>query len=161
MQRSLSMDLTFRRAEDNDLWRIVDLLGEDTLRGVQGRVRRHRLRSPPAARRCRTGGEVVGTLQLSFIQYLTYTGGERAQIEAVRVAPSLRGRGGGRRMIEWAIGKAQAEGCHLVQLTTDRRRSEARRFYESTGPRQPRRHETSPLEPVEGPRHTPLTLLYG
>lgn len=80
-----------------------------------------------------TGGEVVGTLQLSFIQYLTYTGGERAQIEAVRVAPSLRGRGVGRRMIEWAIGKAQAEGCHLVQLTTDRRRSEARRFYESIG----------------------------
>lgn len=76
---------------------------------------------------------MVGTLQLSFIQYLTYTGGERAQIEAVRVAPSLRGRGVGRRMIEWAIGKAQAEGCHLVQLTTDRRRSEARRFYESIG----------------------------
>lgn len=128
MQRSLSMDLTFRRAEDNDLWRIVDLLGEDTLGSQREHTVDHVRRAVQGAYDAiaadprqllvvaETGGEVVGTLQLSFIQYLTYTGGERAQIEAVRVALSLRGRGVGRRMIEWAIGKAQAEGCHLVQL---------------------------------------------
>lgn len=33
-------------------------------------------------------GEVIGTLQLSFIQYLTYQGGIRAQIEAVRMGRS-------------------------------------------------------------------------
>ncbi len=35
-------------------------------------------------------GDVIGTLQLSFIQYLTYQGGIRAQIEAVRVHEQYR-----------------------------------------------------------------------
>lgn len=80
-----------------------------------------------------TDGTVVGTLQLSFIPYLTHRGGERAQIEAVRVRSTSRDRGIGRRMLEWAIEQARARGCHLVQLTMDKRRNDARRFYESLG----------------------------
>jgi GNAT superfamily N-acetyltransferase len=78
-------------------------------------------------------GEVVGTLQLSYIPYLTYRGGERAQIEAVRVASSMRGGGVGRSMLEWAIDQARTRGCHLVQLTMDKQREDARRFYVSLG----------------------------
>src|SRR6478735_2772768 len=78
-------------------------------------------------------GRIVGTLQLSFIPYLTYRGGERAQIEAVRVAGASRGTGIGHAMLEWAIEHARMRGCHLVQLTMDKRRTAARRFYESLG----------------------------
>jgi GNAT superfamily N-acetyltransferase len=75
-------------------------------------------------------GRVVGTLQLSFISSLTYRGGERAQIEAVRIEAGSRGRGAGRAMVLWAIEQARLRGCRLVQLTTDRRRPDALRFYE-------------------------------
>ena len=77
--------------------------------------------------------EVIGTLQLSFIQYLTYQGGIRAQIEAVRIHEDHRGKGIGQKMFEWAINRARERGVHLVQLTTDKKRPEAIRFYENLG----------------------------
>ncbi len=76
---------------------------------------------------------VVGTLQLSFLPYLTYRGGWRAQIEAVRVARDLRGAGLGARLVQWAVDRAQRRGCHLVQLTTDKTRPGAIEFYERLG----------------------------
>jgi GNAT superfamily N-acetyltransferase len=77
--------------------------------------------------------EIVGTLQLSFIQYLTYQGGIRAQIEAVRVREDLRGEGLGQKIIAWAIQRAKERNAHLLQLTTDKQRPEAIRFYEKIG----------------------------
>ena len=65
-------------------------------------------------------GQVIGTLQLSFIQYLTYQGGLRAQIEAVRVHEDYRGAGIGQRLFEWAIKRANEKGAHVVQLTTEK-----------------------------------------
>lgn len=79
------------------------------------------------------GGEIAGLLQITFIPYLTYRGGWRALIEGVRVAERFRNRGAGRQMFEWAIARAREKGCHMVQLTTDRRRTDARRFYERLG----------------------------
>jgi GNAT superfamily N-acetyltransferase len=78
-------------------------------------------------------GTVVGVLQLSFLPHLTYHGGWRAQIEGVRVSREMRSRGVGRALLEWAIDRARERGCHLVQLTTDRRRPEALRFYLDLG----------------------------
>jgi len=77
--------------------------------------------------------EVIGTLQLSFIQYLTYRGGIRAQIEAVRVRKDQRGTGLGTEMFKWAIDRAKKRGAHLLQLTTDKKRPDALRFYENLG----------------------------
>ncbi len=77
--------------------------------------------------------EIVGTLQLSFIQYLTYQGGVRAQIEAVRVREDLRGEGLGQKIFEWAIERAKERNAHLLQLTTDKQRPDAIRFYEKLG----------------------------
>jgi ribosomal protein S18 acetylase RimI-like enzyme len=76
---------------------------------------------------------VVGTLQLTFIPGLARRGGLRAQIEAVRVREDLRGRGLGNALIAWAIDEARARGCALVQLTTDKRRDDAHRFYDRLG----------------------------
>jgi ribosomal protein S18 acetylase RimI-like enzyme len=78
-------------------------------------------------------GEIVGTLQLTIMPYLTYQGGTRAQIEAVRVAEHRRSEGIGARLIRWAIARAEERDCHLVQLTTDKSRADARRFYEELG----------------------------
>ncbi len=78
-------------------------------------------------------GSVIGTLQLSFLQYLTYQGGIRAQIEAVRVHEAYRGQGMGQFLFEWAIEKATSRGAHVVQLTTDKKRPEALDFYEKLG----------------------------
>lgn len=77
--------------------------------------------------------EIIGTLQLSFIQYLTYKGGIRAQIEAVRIRKDKRGIGLGKLMFEWAIKKAKEKKAHVLQLTTDKKRPDAIKFYEDLG----------------------------
>jgi GNAT superfamily N-acetyltransferase len=77
--------------------------------------------------------EIIGTLQLTFIQYLTYQGGVRAQVEAVRIREDARGEGLGKKMLEWAIQRAKERHAHVVQLTTDKQRPEAIRFYEQLG----------------------------
>jgi GNAT superfamily N-acetyltransferase len=79
------------------------------------------------------GAEIIGTLQMSFIQYLTYKGGIRAQIEAVRIRKDQRGLGIGKTMFEWAIQRAKERNAHLLQLTTDKKRPEAIKFYEALG----------------------------
>lgn len=76
---------------------------------------------------------VVGTLQLSFLPGLARRGSWRAQIESVRVAAAVRGEGLGTLMIGWAVAEANARGCALVQLTSDKQRTEAHRFYERLG----------------------------
>jgi GNAT superfamily N-acetyltransferase len=76
---------------------------------------------------------VVGTLQLTFIPGLARRGALRAQIEAVRVHQALRGQGIGGRLIAWAIEEARRRQCALVQLTSDKRRQEAHRFYGRLG----------------------------
>jgi GNAT superfamily N-acetyltransferase len=78
-------------------------------------------------------GAVVGTLQLSFLPGLARRGGWRAQVEAVRVAAPLRGRGLGTAMMRWAVEEAAGRGCVLVQLTTAKQRTDAHRFYERLG----------------------------
>ena len=77
--------------------------------------------------------EVIGTFQLSFIPYLTYRGGTRAQIEVVRIREDMRGKGIGQRFFEWAIEKSKERKAHVLQLTTDKKRPEALRFYEKLG----------------------------
>ncbi|GLY04659.1 GNAT family acetyltransferase [Actinoplanes sp. NBRC 101535] len=78
-------------------------------------------------------GEVVGTCQLTFIPGLSRDGAERMQIEAVRIHARLRGRGLGGELIRWAVDRARERGCRIVQLTTDKRRTDAHRFYEKLG----------------------------
>lgn len=78
-------------------------------------------------------GAVIGTLQLTFIPNITYQGGVRAQIEGVRVDDAYRSKRIGRRLFEWAIEEARRHGCHMVQLTADKTRPDAHRFYESLG----------------------------
>ena len=78
-------------------------------------------------------GEVIGTCQLTFIPGLSRGGAERLLIEAVRIRSDQRGRGLGGDLIRWAVERARARGCRMVQLTTDKRRTDAHRFYANLG----------------------------
>jgi len=135
-------DLEIRRATAADVEAVVAMLADDPLG-----ARRESPGDPAYARTFAeidadprqylavavSGGEVVGTLQLTFIPGLSRRGATRALIEAVRVRADRRGSGLGRRLAEWAIETSRARGAALVQLTTDASREDAHRFYERLG----------------------------
>lgn len=138
--------MKFRQANRKDVPSIVALLANDKL----GQLR-ERSEDPLPNQYCEAfdrirsdtnqelivveneNEEVIGTLQLSFIPYLTYQGGIRAQIEGVRIKEALRGEGVGQKMFEWAIHRSKERKAHLLQLTTDKQRPEAIHFYEKLG----------------------------
>lgn len=78
-------------------------------------------------------GRVVATMQLSFLPGLARRGALRAQVEAVRVHADLRTSGLGRALLTWAREEAERRGCALIQLTSDKRRLGAHRFYAGLG----------------------------
>ena len=77
--------------------------------------------------------EVIGTCQLTFIPGLSRGGAERLLIEAVRIRSDQRGRSRGGELIRWTVERARERGCGVVQLTTDKRRTAAQRFYAALG----------------------------
>lgn len=137
----LGAKLEFREAREADLASIVTLLAKDPLgasREDSGASLSSAYREAFAAISADPNhqllvatldGAVVGVLQLSFLPHLTYQGGWRAQIEGVRVSEESRSRGVGQALLEEAILRARERRCHLVQLTTDRRRHRALQFY--------------------------------
>ena len=138
----MMMDVTMRAAEAADLPAILRLLADDPL----GKTREAAVEAPYQAAFAaiaadpnhevvvaELGGRVVGCFQLSFIPGLSRRGAWRAQIESVRIESALRGQGAGQAMMQWAIARARARGCALVQLTTDKRRPDAHRFYARLG----------------------------
>jgi GNAT superfamily N-acetyltransferase len=138
--------MNFRKANKEDVSAIVEMLADDELG-----MKRENFQSPlpieyvKAFENIKADNnqeliivenadfEIIGTFQLSFIQYLTYRGGVRAQIEAVRIKKGNRGVGIGKKMFEWAIERAKEKGAHLLQLTTDKQRPQAIKFYEDLG----------------------------
>jgi GNAT superfamily N-acetyltransferase len=80
-----------------------------------------------------SSGELAGMLQLTFIPYLTHTGSWRCLIEGVRISDAYRGKGLGTEFINWAIKRAKERRCNIVQLTSDKQRPDAIRFYEALG----------------------------
>ena len=131
-----------RRATVDDLPALVDLLRDDALgRGREGtdlapyRRAFEQVDADPGELLVAavSDGEVVGTLQLSVIPGLSRGGALRGQIEAVRVRADHRGHGTGAALLRWAIDEARQRGCALVQLTTDKSRTDALRFYERLG----------------------------
>ncbi|WIM95271.1 GNAT family N-acetyltransferase [Actinoplanes oblitus] len=78
-------------------------------------------------------GAVTGTCQLTYLPGLSRGGAWRMQIEAVRIQAGRRGHGLGAEMMRWTIERARERGCRLVQLTSDKKRADAHRFYERLG----------------------------
>lgn len=138
--------MDFRKATENDVSLIVEMIADDELgkkrENFQNPLPKEYLNAFEKISADENqelivveneNSEIVGTLQLSFIQYLTYRGGIRAQIEAVRIRKDKRGLGIGKAMFEWAIHRAKERNAHLLQLTTDKKRPKAIKFYEDLG----------------------------
>jgi GNAT superfamily N-acetyltransferase len=137
--------LTVRDATLDDLDFVTTLIADDAmavardpLTGNEARYQRESF-DAIAADPCHRllvadlDGERVGSFQLSFVPGVALGGAWRGQIEFVRVASHLRGRGIGAAMMNWAIEECSERGCYLVQLTSDTKREAAHRFYERLG----------------------------
>ena len=79
------------------------------------------------------GGQIAASMQVTYIPGLGRHGAERSLVEAVRVRADRRGQGIGQQLMTWAIAQARARGCALVQLTSDKSRTDAHRFYTRLG----------------------------
>lgn len=138
-------ELTIRAATRADLPAIVRMLAEDELGSQRERFETPLPQSYYTAFEAITAdgnhelivaeldGQVVGTLQLTFLPSLSYQGRTRAQVESVRVQQRFRSQGIGAVMMEWVIERARQRGCHLMQLTSHDSRKDAHRFYERLG----------------------------
>lgn len=139
------MKLNFRKATENDISNLVNLLADDDLGSQREDVSTplnqsyidafHSIDKDPNNELTVVEGnaELIGMLQLTFIPYLTHTGSWRCLIEGVRIARNYRGKGLGSEFISWAIKRARGKNCRIVQLTSDKQRPGALRFYESLG----------------------------
>ena len=139
----MTSSLTFREAEKADLSALAALLSDDALGASRDGIQHlPAYAAALEAVQAQAGNsivvatldsEVVGMLQLTLIPGLSRGGMLRAQIESVRVSSRHRGKKIGHVLLEHAIGLAREAGCGLVQLTTDKQRSDAIRFYEGLG----------------------------
>lgn len=78
-------------------------------------------------------GKVIGVMQVNYLYHLTFKGSQVAHIEGVRIHKDYQNKGFGKQMFEWVIERSKICGCHRIQLMTDKRRQEARKFYEGLG----------------------------
>jgi GNAT superfamily N-acetyltransferase len=138
-------NVTHRKAQIGDLTKIIKLLADDKL----GRTREQagdeiaqeyldafaKINSDPNQYLMvlENDGKVIGTCHLTLMPSLTFSGSTRLQIEAVRVNSSIRGQNLGQQMIEFAINWGKEYGATIIQLTTNKERPDALRFYEKLG----------------------------
>ncbi len=142
----MAHELIYRKATLGDLHRIVELLVEDDELGTaREHVSAHidpryveafeKIDADPQQYLmvAESDGKVIGTCHLTVMHSLTFTGATRLQIEAVRVAASMRGQGIGEKMIEEAIAYGKSKGASIIQLSTNKKRTRAKQFYERLG----------------------------
>ncbi len=139
------MELKYRSADLEDLESLVALLSNDPLGSKREDasipLNRAYLEAFEAITRdpnnellvVELENSLVGMLQITFIPYLTHIGSWRCLIEGVRIDSDYRGQGLGEKMFEYAIEQAKNKGCTIVQLTSDKQRPDAIRFYEKLG----------------------------
>jgi ribosomal protein S18 acetylase RimI-like enzyme len=140
-----NMTVTTRLAVIDDLPAIISMLADDVL-GREREDARHPL--PESYYKAFAAidadpnneilvaiqdGKVVATLQITYTPSLSYRGSWRATLESVRTAAALRGQGIGTALVREAMRRAGQRGCGSVQLSTNKTRTDARRFYEQLG----------------------------
>lgn len=141
-------EITIRRAKAGDVARIAELimLGAATQMMTPDEIRAE-ARHPGYAEAfaeidastdntlfvAERAGQVVGTFQVTLIPGLIARGRKRGKIESVHVAPEMRGLGIGALMIRHALAFAEESGVGLVELTSNKARIDAHRFYRNLG----------------------------
>ncbi|PFG43053.1 ribosomal protein S18 acetylase RimI-like enzyme [Isoptericola jiangsuensis] len=136
------MQVTFRAATLADLPRVVELIADDPVAAARtgefgpGHVAGFEAIEASGNDElvvAELDGAVVGCLQLTFVPGISRGGATRLLVEAVRVDARLRGRGLGRALMAYAHARGRERGCVLAQLTSDKERPDAHRFYRSLG----------------------------
>ncbi|GAB3102160.1 N-acetyltransferase family protein [Isoptericola nanjingensis] len=134
--------VTFRLATRDDLPRVVELIADDAVAaartGVFGPAHVAGFEAVDASPNdelvvAELDGAVVGCMQLTFVPGISRNGATRLLVEAVRVDAALRGQGLGRALMAHAHERGRERGCVLAQLTSDKQRPDAHRFYRSLG----------------------------
>ena len=135
--------MTLRNARPVDVPRLVELLQHGALGEGKEDVSDAAAYSEALAEIQRTpgcavlvaevDGEVVGVCQVIVFRHFQQRGGRCAEVESMHVHPGHRGSGVGARLLAGAVEVARDAGCYRVQLTSDRRRTGAHRFYERQG----------------------------
>ena len=136
--------MALREARHEDIRRVVEMLADDEIaRGredLSGDMSSYHAAFDAIAADPNNAlyvwdenGTVMGCLQLTFLPGISYQGSWIAQVEGVRVDSSLRGTGIGEKMMEAIIAKSRARGCRQLQLTTNKQRTDAQRFYKRLG----------------------------
>ncbi|MBK1897300.1 GNAT family N-acetyltransferase [Chryseobacterium paridis] len=139
-------DLRLRKVTSADLMKIIEMLADDVLGQSREEV------SDPLDERyvkafkaieqdpnqdllvmVNDNDQILGTLQLTYLQYLNHKGSKRALVESVRIHSSVRGQGLGEKMFQLAIIRAKENGADTIQLTSDKTRTEALKFYQKLG----------------------------
>lgn len=138
------MNLRQRKANIQDLPQIIALLKEDDL----GQFREsntiddecyikafHKIDTDPNQYLMvvENHSEMVATCHLTVMPSLTFKGSTRMQIEAIRVASKYRGQKIGEWMLKQVIRYAKEADVSIIQLTTNKKRIAAKRFYEKLG----------------------------
>ncbi len=139
------MKLVFREAEEHELLTLIKLFADDKLGSQREDVSTpineryitafNKIQADPnneiivATRNDR----IIGMMQLTYIPSLGIMGAKRSIIGGVRVQRQLRGQGLGTKLIEWGINRSKDKGCNFVQITSDKKRPEAIRFYKKLG----------------------------
>ncbi len=137
--------LIFRQAKEQDLPILVEMLSDDQL-GSQREDFSEPLNKSYITAFNKINSDknnelivvekedrIVGMLQLTYIPYLTHCGSWRCLIEGVRIHNKFRAQGLGTQLFEWAINRAKSKGCSLVQLTSNKQRAGAIKFYQRLG----------------------------
>ncbi|GAB6902864.1 GNAT family N-acetyltransferase [Kineosporia succinea] len=132
-------DIDFRRATVRDVPAIVGLLADDRLGALRESPDDLALYERAFTRVNEDPGQflvvgerdgtVLATAHLTFVPGLSRRGATRAIVEAVRVSSTERGAGLGSTLMRWVLDECRSRGCDLVQLTSDRTRTDAHRFY--------------------------------
>ena len=139
------MNIIHRRAKLDDLKEIISLLVDDKLGRTREQANEEVAQSYLNAFAkidsdknqylmvLENDEKIIGTCHLTLMPSLTFSGSTRLQIEAVRVNSSVRGQKLGKQMIEFAINWGFEHGATIIQLTTNKERLDAVRFYEKMG----------------------------
>ncbi|MCX6632573.1 MAG: GNAT family N-acetyltransferase [Candidatus Solibacter sp.] len=130
-----------RDASEDDLPAVLRILAESGIDGgesfTQEEAREHfaRIRRRPGFRLlvAEVDGEIAGTYVLQIMEKLGKRGTPAGVVEDVAVLPSRQGQGIGRAMMEHAQDACRRAGCYKLALSSNLRREDAHRFYDSLG----------------------------
>ncbi|GAA4231417.1 GNAT family N-acetyltransferase [Postechiella marina] len=138
--------MNFRRATEKDIYQIVSLFADDPLGKKREQLNKplpetylNAFKAIDADKNQELmvvendNKEIIATFQLSYIQYMNYYGGLRAQVESVQVRKDQRGLGVGKTIFDWTIKRAKEKNVRILQLTSDKLRPKAINFYKKLG----------------------------